>query len=94
MNAMLHIENLHAAIGDEGEGEGEQGADEHGEEHDQEQAEAKLRQMYHRCTILECRTVDDVPRGGGLHDNAGDGRAEAATTGYFMSMSLRTAENG
>jgi len=32
---------------------------------DQEQAEAKLRQMYHRCTILECRIVDDVARGEG-----------------------------
>ena len=32
---------------------------------DQEHAEAKLRQMYHRCTILECRVVDDLPRGDG-----------------------------
>ena len=32
---------------------------------DQEQAEAKLRQMYHRCTILECRVVDDLPLGDG-----------------------------
>ena len=32
---------------------------------DQAQAEAKLRQMYHRCTILECRVVDDVARGDG-----------------------------
>ena len=32
---------------------------------DQEQAEGKLRQMYHRCSILECRVVDDVARGDG-----------------------------
>ncbi|MEP7154950.1 MAG: hypothetical protein ABI905_04205 [Betaproteobacteria bacterium] len=32
---------------------------------DREQAEVKLRQMYHRCTILECRVVDDVARGDG-----------------------------
>jgi len=32
---------------------------------DQQQAETKLRQMYHRCTILECRVVDDLPRGDG-----------------------------
>ena len=32
---------------------------------DREQAEAKLRQMYHRCTILECRVVDDLPLGDG-----------------------------
>ncbi len=32
---------------------------------DREQAEAKLRQMYHRCTILECKVVDDLPRGDG-----------------------------
>ena len=32
---------------------------------DQAQAEAKLRQMYHRCTILECKVVDDLPRGDG-----------------------------
>ena len=32
---------------------------------DQAQAETKLRQMYHRCTILECRVVDDVARGDG-----------------------------
>jgi hypothetical protein len=31
----------------------------------QEQAERKLRQMYHRCKILECRVVDDLPRGDG-----------------------------
>jgi hypothetical protein len=32
---------------------------------DQPQAEAKLRQMYLRCTILECRVVEDLPRGDG-----------------------------
>lgn len=32
---------------------------------DQAQAENKLRQMYHRCTILECKVVDDLPRGDG-----------------------------
>ena len=32
---------------------------------DQEQAENKLRQMYHHCTILECRVVDDLARGDG-----------------------------
>ena len=32
---------------------------------DQAQAEAKLRQMYHRCTILECKVVDELPRGDG-----------------------------
>ncbi len=33
--------------------------------YDQEQAEIKLRQMYHHCTILECRVVDDLARGDG-----------------------------
>lgn len=32
---------------------------------DQSQAEGKLKQMYHRCTILECRVMDDLPRGDG-----------------------------
>lgn len=32
---------------------------------DREQAEGKLRQMYHRCSILECRVVDDLARGDG-----------------------------
>ena len=32
---------------------------------DQPQAEIKLRQMYHHCTILECRVVDDILRGDG-----------------------------
>lgn len=32
---------------------------------DREQAEAKLRQMYHHCTILECKELDDLPRGDG-----------------------------
>ena len=32
---------------------------------DQEQAESKLRQMYHRCSILECRVVDELARGDG-----------------------------
>ena len=32
---------------------------------DQAQAEAKLRQMYHRCMILECKVVDELPRGDG-----------------------------
>ncbi len=32
---------------------------------DQAQAEAKLRQMYHRCAILECKMVDELPRGDG-----------------------------
>ena len=31
----------------------------------QEQAEAKLRQMYHHATVLECKVLDDVPRGDG-----------------------------
>ena len=32
---------------------------------DQAQAEDKLKQMYHHCTILECKVVDDVLRGDG-----------------------------
>jgi len=32
---------------------------------DQEQAELKLRKMYHRCTILECRVMEEVMRGDG-----------------------------
>lgn len=32
---------------------------------DQPQAEIKLRQMYHHCTILECKLLDDLPRGDG-----------------------------
>lgn len=32
---------------------------------DQEQAENKLRQMYRRCSILECRIVDELARGDG-----------------------------
>lgn len=32
---------------------------------DRPQAEAKLRQMYHHCTILECKVVDELPRGDG-----------------------------
>ena len=32
---------------------------------DQAQAEVKLKQMYHHCTILECKVVDDVLRGEG-----------------------------
>ncbi len=32
---------------------------------DQAQAEGKLRQMYHRCTILECRVMDELARGDG-----------------------------
>ena len=32
---------------------------------DQTQAEAKLRQMYHRCVILECKVVDELSRGDG-----------------------------
>ena len=32
---------------------------------DQAQAETKLRQMYHRCTILECKVVDELSRGDG-----------------------------
>lgn len=32
---------------------------------DREQAEAKLKQMYHHCTILECKVVDEVARGDG-----------------------------
>ncbi len=28
-------------------------------------AEAKLRQMYHHCTIVETRAIDELPRGGG-----------------------------
>lgn len=32
---------------------------------DQAQAEAKLMKMYHRCTIIECCPIDDLPRGDG-----------------------------
>ena len=32
---------------------------------DQAQAETKLRQMYHHCSILECKVIDDVARGDG-----------------------------
>lgn len=32
---------------------------------DQAQAEIKLRQMYHHCTILECKVVDDLALGDG-----------------------------
>jgi hypothetical protein len=32
---------------------------------DREQAEAKLVQMYRRCTILECKVMDELPRGDG-----------------------------
>jgi hypothetical protein len=32
---------------------------------DQTQAEAKLRQMYHHCTIVDVRVIDDVARGEG-----------------------------
>ena len=32
---------------------------------DQEQAEQKLRQMYHHCTVVECKTLDELPRGEG-----------------------------
>lgn len=32
---------------------------------DQEQAETKLRQMYHQCTVLECKIIEDVLRGDG-----------------------------
>ena len=32
---------------------------------DQQQAEMKLRQMYHRCTIIECRVLDELQRGEG-----------------------------
>jgi hypothetical protein len=31
----------------------------------QAQAETKLRQMYHHCTILECKELDDISRGDG-----------------------------
>ncbi len=30
---------------------------------DQSQAEAKLRQMYHHCTVLECKPLEDTLRG-------------------------------
>jgi hypothetical protein len=30
---------------------------------DRAQAETKLRQMYHHCTILDCRALEDVLRG-------------------------------
>ena len=32
---------------------------------DQEQAETKLRQMYHHCTIVECKVVDELARSDG-----------------------------
>ena len=32
---------------------------------DQQQAEDKLRQMYHHCTVMECRVVDELLRGDG-----------------------------
>ncbi len=31
----------------------------------QDQAEIKLRMMYHHATVLECRVLDDLPRGDG-----------------------------
>jgi hypothetical protein len=30
---------------------------------DQAQAEAKLQRMYHHCTVLECRALEDTLRG-------------------------------
>ncbi len=30
---------------------------------DQAQAEAKLRKMYHHCTVLECKPLEDTVRG-------------------------------
>jgi hypothetical protein len=30
---------------------------------DQTQAEEKLRKMYHHCTILECKALEDTVRG-------------------------------
>jgi hypothetical protein len=32
---------------------------------DQDQAEVKLRQMYHQCTVLDCKIIEDVLRGDG-----------------------------
>lgn len=32
---------------------------------DQASAEVKLRQMYHHCTVLECKVLNDLPRGEG-----------------------------
>jgi hypothetical protein len=32
---------------------------------DQPAAEAKLRQMYHRCSILEVRVINEIARGEG-----------------------------
>ncbi len=32
---------------------------------DQAGAEVKLMRMYHHCTVLECKTVDELPRGEG-----------------------------
>ena len=32
---------------------------------DQQQAEDKLRQMYHHCTVMECKVVDELLRGDG-----------------------------
>ncbi|MEI6738346.1 MAG: hypothetical protein WCL29_07710 [Pseudomonadota bacterium] len=32
---------------------------------DQNGAEEKLRKMYHHCTIIESRVIDDLPRGDG-----------------------------
>ena len=32
---------------------------------DQARAEARLRQMYHHCRVLECRLLDNLSRGEG-----------------------------
>jgi hypothetical protein len=32
---------------------------------DREQAEQKLRQMYHHCRVVDCKTLDELPRGEG-----------------------------
>jgi hypothetical protein len=32
---------------------------------DRAQAEVKLKKMYHHCTILDCKVVDELPRGDG-----------------------------
>lgn len=32
---------------------------------DQPRAEQKLTRMYHHCTVLECRVMDELPRGEG-----------------------------
>ncbi len=32
---------------------------------DRNSAEEKLRKMYHHCTIVESRVIDDLPRGDG-----------------------------